>query len=342
MKNQPPTDFPSATQKMIWDSTSGWSAIGLFQGDNLVGWFNADAEKGGVWEMIPNLATDTPEATAIPNILEGNLAGLATAPDMTVDAAGLHITLPDSSRVVDIAPGDVSKEVVFDSEYNLFKIYDASGNITAEYDPGQGKVGDADYVPSTGWVDVQKLAKDLACQGDSCIFHEAGIPIPDEVTVNLNSTGIFRYVDALDKNTGEKIGKFLLSQMVTKENNNSNYPSAVWVLVQGESDTKPGENAYPYGLSTIKYRAEGKMATSLTEFLSLNSIDQWQKWIPKESKWALDFSESGFPTSNHYVTFIEKSQLDYDTNVVSRDFLSRTGNRPQENVVLVLITSSVY
>jgi hypothetical protein len=61
-----PTDFPSATQKMIWDSTSGWSAIGLFQGDNLVGWFNADAQNGGAWEMLPNAATATPEVTATP------------------------------------------------------------------------------------------------------------------------------------------------------------------------------------------------------------------------------------------------------------------------------------
>ncbi len=116
--------------------------------------------------------TATPEASATLSVFEGDLSGLAAAPDMTVDSAGFHITLPDSSRVVDIAPGDISKEVIFDSEYNLFKIYDDKGNITAEYDAGQGKDGEAEYVPSTGWVDVQTLSKNLICEegdGKTCI-----------------------------------------------------------------------------------------------------------------------------------------------------------------------------
>jgi len=91
-----PTDFPNATQKMIWDSTSGWSVIGLFQGNNLVGWFNADAQNGGMWEMLPNAATPIPQSEltgpeststpeAYPTTLSANDVKAALALDSNAD-----------------------------------------------------------------------------------------------------------------------------------------------------------------------------------------------------------------------------------------------------------------
>ena len=72
-----PAELNGTTQQMIWDK-SGWSVIGAFRGDSLVGWFNADKN---IWIMEQTQqveVTPTPEYESLHSSLEieGNVEGL--------------------------------------------------------------------------------------------------------------------------------------------------------------------------------------------------------------------------------------------------------------------------
>ena len=276
--------------------------------------------------------TKTPEPTPTPSLLQGQLSGLAAAPDLIVDSAGLHITLPDSSRVIDIETADVAKEIVFDSEYSLYKIYDANGNITAEYDPGQGKIGDADYVPATGWVDVQKLAKNLFCSkgtGLSCMSKD--YEDANSIWFEFGPTGILRYKEIIDDSTGKSLGRVLLSGAASRDKNQNSI--VAWVVVQAEDYSDPGINKYgAAALLNLTHRG-GKSADAVNIF----PIEQWQKWMTKGSTYAYGCLESGQSYSD-YIT--NKTDESAKTDVV--EFLSSSGTaKPLTDVVLVPVSVSL-
>ena len=272
--------------------------------------------------------TPTPEPTATPSLLQGQLSGLAAAPDMLVDSAGLHITLPDSSRVIDIAPGDVGKEVVFDSDYNLYKIYDAKGNITAEYDPGQGMVGDANYVPSTGWVDVQKLAKDLVCQmGDSktCLNYYSNQYVKNSAWFEFSSAGIFRYKDVVDNITGKTLGKLSLLEVISRDKDQN--PSTAWFLVQAETSSANGINKFRVITQThfmnegLGINGDGGKIFSPIDFIT---------WIPKGSAWSYSFLRSG----KSYSDFLT-GNFNGPADVNAANFISSGGMvTARQNIIL--------
>jgi hypothetical protein len=234
------------------------------------------------------------------------------------DAAGYHITVGDSERVIDVAENTAEQQIVFDEEYNLYKIYDAEGHITAEYDPGQSKEGDPDYVPATGWVDIQKLATDLVCSrgdGTSCINPNTRPQFANSVWFESVSTGVYKYKEVKD-NTGVVVGEVLLLQLTSKDINKK--PTTIWVLTQAESSLEPGAN---------KYRAfaqEGFM----NEGLDMNAdggrivdIAQWLKWNKKGDKLTLSFLRSG----RSYTDFLGASGTK-TYNVNASSFLNNGGS----------------
>jgi len=228
--------------------------------------------------------TVIPEATSTPSFLQGQLSGLAMVPDVTVDAAGLHIILPDSSRVVDIATGDIKKQVIFDPEYSLYKIYDADGNISAEYDPGQGKEGDKNHVSSFGWVDIQELFKKPKCTDSgngSCMSKS---DIPNSVYFESVPSGVFRYKEVNDKMTGNYLGTILLMQMVSRDPND--VPFYAWMLSQSEIPSKPDQNSDTGIATTWSSGIYNKNDTKLV------SIDTWREWI-KNKRITMSLSKKG-------------------------------------------------
>jgi len=214
--------------------------------------------------------------------------------------------------------------------FGLLQVFDDQNTIFAEYDPEQ-----------KAWVDIQKLAQDLVCKEGStsfiCFTDARGTPIPGGIFVELSSTNIFKTVDALDKDTGEKIGNFLLTQMVTK--NTDKVPVTVWVLVQAESSSEPGVNAFEIGVSVIRYRVENHL-TSDAEDLMLYPAQKWREWMPKGSTWTLEFSKTGYLYP--FLTFIERSQVMADKNKSQAiDFLTGSGiGSAEDYFILPLISSS--
>lgn len=64
-----PAELNGTTQQMIWDR-SGWSVVGAFRGETLIGWFNADKNMW-VMEQNPQVeVTPTPEYEPIHSSLE--------------------------------------------------------------------------------------------------------------------------------------------------------------------------------------------------------------------------------------------------------------------------------
>jgi len=203
-----------------------------------------------------------------------------------VDNSGFHVDL-GAGRLINVPLEQMSDRVKID-QYGLLQVFDEQNIITAEYDPDQ-----------KSWVDIQQLAQNLHCQEGATCFNDArNTPIPGGIDVELSSTGIFKTTDALDKDTGEKIGNFLLVQMVTK--NEEKAPLTVWVLVQAESSSDPGVNAYKIGVGTIRYRAEGRYPTG--KDLVVYPIQEWRQWVPKGSTWTLEFSKSNYVYP--FLTFI--------------------------------------
>lgn len=275
----------------------------------------------------------TPEPTPTPSLLQGQLSGLASSSDMIIDAAGLHITLPDSSRIVDIAPGDVGKEVTFNSEYNLYKIYDADGNISAEYDLGQGKEGDVDYVPATGWVDVQKVAKDLVCEKGNGIFcMSKDYQDANSVWFEFSPTGIFRYKEVIDDSTDKPLGRVLLAGAASRDRNQN--PITAWTLVQVENYSNPGVNKYNAGTAAVNLITKGG---KLSDALNIFGIDQWTKWMRKGSVYAFGCLEGGQAYSDYFTGQIDKSMKADVAN-----FISSGGTiNPTGDVVLVSVSVSI-
>ena len=267
--------------------------------------------------------SETTEATSTPSLLQGQLSGLAAAPDMLVDSTGLHITLPDSSRVIDIETADVAKEIVFDSEYSLYKIYDAKGNITVEYDPGQGREGDTDYVPATGWVDVQSGLSMVTCT-NGCLYNNESRGFSNSVYFKFESTGIYRYKDVFD-NTNNIIGNVLVLEVVSKDIGNK--PTTAWLLVQAEKTSGPGINKFRGIAQGILFdKGMGLNGDGGKTF----PIPQWLSWMPKDSVWIYSFSRGG----RSYKDFlINGDQITY-TNDASA-FINSGGVNTQDVILVV-------
>jgi hypothetical protein len=350
-------DYPFAYGRN--ETTNEWEVTGNYVETNTSG-----SVVGVIWEGLPQFlkgrislsggdsvftkfmeykkyANEDPflDVDGIDQLVPKGVAGeLLAFPGVTYNESGLHLTLADSSRVIDVATTEIEKQVIFDSEYNLYKIYDAEGHITAEYDPGQGVEGDADYVPATGWVDIQKIAKDLVCdQGGNCSAEASNSPISGAVNVEMESTGVARYIDAIDQSTGEKIGNFLVLQMVTKKNGSDIL--VPWVLLQGESNSEKGVNAFPYGVRTIKYRVEGK-GSDMPTLLTLYPVQKWLDWMHKGSQWKLQFSKDSF-TYNKYMSIVKTSQIMNGENQNEAiDLLSNNVEDYNKNTILVFLASS--
>ena len=292
--------------------------------------------------MPSGLENLPPGITAVHNEDDSWGIGIGTGneitpvPNTVFDSIGLHMTL-DSGRTVDISVSELQKRIAYNQEFDLLKIYDDQGIISAEYDPGVGQPDSPDYIPGQGWVDIQKLAQDLVCkEGPTCFTDARGTPIPGGIFVELSSTGIFRYVDALDQGTGEVIGNFLLVQVVTREK--ETVPATVWVLVQAESSSEPGVNAFFVGVRTIRYRLEGEL-TDQSEYLMLYPVQKWREWMPKGSTWSLEFSKSGYLYP--FLTFIGRSQIMADKNKTQAiGFLTGSGISSGGDFILVLIASA--
>jgi len=234
-------------------------------------------------------------------------------PGAVFDSTGLHMTL-DTGRIVDISPSELQKRTAYDQDLNLFKIYDDQGIISAEYDPGVGQPNTPDYIPGQGWVDMQKLA-DEACNSTSTCFRENVQGLPSgTVEVEYASTGIFRKINAIDSQTNNPVGKFLLLQFVTQ--NTTKKPTIGWQIVQA-NDSQGG---YTFSLSHIMQRNYG---IPLDDGQTLQPIEQWQSWMPKGSLWKFGFLKSGnlqwwFWTQNHL------APVDYQDKVTQ--FLTSKGD----------------
>ena len=72
-----PAELNGTAQQMIWDK-SGWSVIGAFKGESLVGWFNADKNMWIMEQTQEVEITPTPEYETIHSSLEieGSVEGL--------------------------------------------------------------------------------------------------------------------------------------------------------------------------------------------------------------------------------------------------------------------------
>ena len=270
--------------------------------------------------------SETTEATSTPSLLQGQLSGLAAAPDVTVDAAGLHITLPDSSRVVDVTTENVAKQIVFDSEYSLYKIYDEKGNISAEYDPGQGKEGDVDYVPSTGWVDVQKLANNLVCgigSSKTCINNYSNSHVQNSAWLQFTSTGVFRYLEVTDPNTGKDLGKVSLLGIASRDNDQN--PVTLWLLVQAEKTSSPGINIARFIISIYTESTSQGIDSGK---VNLFAPSVFLGWLPKGSRQQYSFMRSG----ESYVDFMKGIFTNPDLSTST--FLSNGKNTKSKNIVL--------
>jgi hypothetical protein len=234
--------------------------------------------------LIP---TPTPEPTATPTP-EGPLGQLSSvAPGVGHDATGYHITFTDSGRIVDIAEANVENQLVFDEEFNLYKIFDAEGNITAEYDPGQGKDGDTDYVSATGWVDMKKLADSMDC-GALCMKEYSNAHVQNSVYFEFKSTGVFRYIDVKDEKTNEIQGKLLVLQITSLDKNIK--PTSAWFLVQAEKTSEPGVNK----IRAVAQRHFGEIGKPLNEDGGkLFSVEDWKSWSPKGHLVTYSFMDIG-------------------------------------------------
>jgi hypothetical protein len=222
--------------------------------------------------------------------------------------------------VVDVTTENVAKQIVFDSEYSLYKIYDEKGNISAEYDPGQGKEGDVDYVPSTGWVDVQKLAKDLVCKmgdGVNCMTSYSNSHTSNSVWYETNSTGLFRYSEVEDSSTGENLGRVLLLQMVSRDNLQN--PITSWFMVQEEASYDPGVNKVSYVAQCVLVNMEDFSSYKKDVLLDLN---QWAKWMPRGTMWTFSLAKSGW----NYTYLLNKNPTESE-NISQEivDFISSKG-----------------
>ena len=272
--------------------------------------------------------TVTPEATSTPSLLQGQLSGLAVAPYITVDSTGLHITLPDSSRVVDVTTENVEKQIVFDSEYSLYKIYDADGNISAEYDPGQGKEGDVDYVPATGWVDVQKLANNLVCgigSSKTCINNYSNSHVQNSAWLQFTSTGVFRYLEVMDPNTGKDLGKVSLLGIASRDNDQN--PVTLWLLVQAVNNSNPGNNLARI-MAQIHFIKEG-LGFDYDKGKIFLPTDYLQ-WLPKGISQKYSFNRTG----DSYVNALKKIFNKPDSTTST--FLDSGGkNTTKENIILL-------
>jgi hypothetical protein len=246
--------------------------------------------------------TETPTATEIPKPLgsenlpqnvslalnEDNSWGIKigneakSIPGAVFDSTGLHMTL-DSGRVVDIAASELQKGIVYDQEFNLLKIYDDQGIISAEYDPGAGQPNTPDYIPGQGWVDMQDLAN-KACNDTSTCFNENVRGLPSgTISVQFASTVVFRKINALNTQTNEPMGEFLLLQFVTR--NTTDKPVIGWMIVQFSIPSNPG---VIYSTVSEVIQSMNGVPLNRTD-KSLQPIEQWQSWMPKSSKWAFGF-----------------------------------------------------
>lgn len=155
------------------------------------------------------------------------------------DPAGFHVSL-EGGTAINIPLEQIADRLKIDP-FGLLQVYDDQGIISAEYDPGAGQPNSPDYIPSQGWVDIKSLAESIIVAG-KCIYDQYR-GIPNSAWVNAASTEIFRSIDALDNQTGEVVGKFLLWQFVSRDKNDM--PLTGWMLVQAESVLIPRENAAP-------------------------------------------------------------------------------------------------
>jgi hypothetical protein len=273
------------------------------------------------WQKVSGLEQTIPPGAA------GELITLA--PDVIFDSSGLHITLTDSSRVIDVETADIEKQIVFDAEYNLYKIFDADGKISAEYDLGQGKEGDADFVPTTGWVDIQKLSKDLVCEegdGKSCMTDYSNLHVQNSVWFEVGSAGIFRYKEVKDEND-QTLGTTLLLQVVSRDRNQN--PIAVWMLAQAETVSEPGIN---------KFRALAGFNLAIIDHLNVNSdnkktfpIQKWETWMKKGSWWTFSLSKEG---RSYTYSFTGEKKGTY--GVIAEDFIANRGKINQDDDIILV------
>ena len=129
-----PAELNGTTQQMIWDK-SGWSVIGAFKGESLVGWFNADKN---VWIMEQNQQVE-PSATSEPiqeNFSYGssiNPERLADVVDTKVPVVGGYL-LDLTAQVNYPTVGFLGYPVAYSLERNedgthLFVLFAAAGGL---------------------------------------------------------------------------------------------------------------------------------------------------------------------------------------------------------------------
>jgi hypothetical protein len=204
------------------------------------------------------------------------------------DATGFTATL-DSGREINIKSENLVSMFKVDSKYDLLKVYDENGVISAEYDPGQGDLSSPDYIPGIGWVDIQKLATDLDCMKRPTCFNEViGQPV-NSIWFEFSSTGVFKNIDLVDNQTGTIKGNVLTLQVVSRDVDGK--PIVEWMLLQAEDFSRSGYSDFLAVQQSVQRRNGIPNNLDYMHF-HLSSIEDWETWIPKNSMWTFALPKS--------------------------------------------------
>ncbi|MFH0943023.1 MAG: hypothetical protein V1810_02495 [Candidatus Beckwithbacteria bacterium] len=220
-----------------------------------------------------------------------------------------------SGRVIEIPQENLGTMFQVDSEHDLIKIFDENGVISAEYDYYQNE-----------WIDIQNLANNLLCQSPDC-FNEGVRGFPNgTVLVDFKSTGIFRTVDAIDNQTNNVMGEFLVVQFVTQDEVGKTITG--WMLLQAEDFSNPSVCFYCGGAMMQNVPLD-----QIVDKTKLYSIDQWGDWMPVGSNWAYGFSKTWSNTPN--VTLSRTQLVSSDNTGKVQQFLNYHGVDSSDDVILV-------
>ena len=228
------------------------------------------------------------------------------------NAAGFTATL-DSGRGIDIPQEQLTAMFKVDANYDLLKVYDENGVISAEYDYGQNM-----------WIDIQKLATSIDCPSVVGCFYYARNTPADTTAIESASTGIIRTVDLKDK-IGNSIGNLLVIQMVSRASDDR--PIVFEVAIQGELASNPGVNILPGVYQSILHEP-----SDLTNGRLL-SIDEWNSIMERNSKWEIGSSNNGDP----FYTVLKNTYLDLPENeALVASFIANKGRVNFDSFNLIL------
>ncbi len=173
---------------------------------------------------------------------------------------------------------------------------------------------------------VRELSEQLECKGATCISESIGYP--NEVELELISSGVFENVELRDESTNEIIGRLTVLNAVSRDRDEK--PMIVQIILQVESFSNPGVNAFA-GIYRTLLMINGATLDSVRDKRDLIDLEKWKEIMPEGSAWTFILSKN----ETIYV-FLEQTYFKTQKyNQAVSEFINSSGaNLPADFIVV--------